>query len=251
MKLTLLDMVQSILSVLDSDEVNSIGDTIESLQVANIVRDTYFEIINNQQWSHTYELIKLDASNDVNRPTHMQMPDNIKELEWISYNKIKFGESRNRFEQISYKSPSEFIHLTNQYDNTQDTIQVVTDFSGVQLQIRNDKAPEYWTSFDDEWIVFNSFDSEIDTTLQQSKTQCYAQLTPTWSHTDSFIPDLPDEAFPHFLAECKSVCFLQIKQVADSKSEQQSRRQRRWLAHKGWSAHERGSYPDYGRRGKK
>lgn len=40
-KRTLLDIVQEILNDMDSDEVTSINDTIESLQVANIVRSCY------------------------------------------------------------------------------------------------------------------------------------------------------------------------------------------------------------------
>jgi len=37
MKSTVLDMTQSILSGLGSDEVNSISDTTESLQVAEVI----------------------------------------------------------------------------------------------------------------------------------------------------------------------------------------------------------------------
>ena len=44
MKLTLLEMVQDILSSMDSDEVNSITDSTEALQVARIIRDSYIEI---------------------------------------------------------------------------------------------------------------------------------------------------------------------------------------------------------------
>ena len=43
-KLTVLDMTQKILSSMDSDDVNSISDTEESLQVVDIIEDTYHDM---------------------------------------------------------------------------------------------------------------------------------------------------------------------------------------------------------------
>lgn len=51
-KLTLLDIVQDILSDMDSDTVNSITDSVESLQIAQIVKTTFFEIITEGEWPH-------------------------------------------------------------------------------------------------------------------------------------------------------------------------------------------------------
>ncbi len=45
MKYTLLEIVQEILSDMDSDEVNSIDDTTESEQVATIVKSTYLSMM--------------------------------------------------------------------------------------------------------------------------------------------------------------------------------------------------------------
>ena len=45
MKSTLLQVVQSILSDMDSEDVNTISDTIEAQQVASVVEDTYFNIM--------------------------------------------------------------------------------------------------------------------------------------------------------------------------------------------------------------
>ena len=46
-KMTLLEMTQNILSAMDSDAVNSIGDTVESLQVADVIVETYYELFAN------------------------------------------------------------------------------------------------------------------------------------------------------------------------------------------------------------
>lgn len=53
MKMTLLEMVQDILSIGDGDVVNSVSDTEEAEQVSLIIRDTYFQLL---QWEGVPEL---------------------------------------------------------------------------------------------------------------------------------------------------------------------------------------------------
>ena len=76
-KMTLLDIVQDIMSDMDSDEINSISDTAESLQVAQIVKTTYYNIIDGKNYAFLYELFKLTASGTDDRPTHMKLPEDI------------------------------------------------------------------------------------------------------------------------------------------------------------------------------
>jgi len=44
---------------MDSDEVNSINDSVEALQVAQIIKTTYFNIIDGRDWPWLKELFKL------------------------------------------------------------------------------------------------------------------------------------------------------------------------------------------------
>lgn len=250
-KLTLLEMVQDILSDMNSDEVNSIDDTPDSLQVAQIVKSSYFELIGNKNWPHLRELITLEASADNNKPTHMKVPELIKELQWIKYNKRDVDDTRNKYEDVKFLYPDEFLDLTNAYNDSLAEVDIITDFSGVVFNIKNDEAPTFWTSFDDDYVVFNSYDNEVDTTLQSSKTQCSAFREPSWSMVDGFIPDLPSEAFPALLADAKSACFMRLKQMPDQKSEQQALRQRSWLSRKAWRTSGGIRFPNYGRRGLK
>lgn len=85
MKLTNLDYVQSILSSLGSDEVNSISDTPESLQVAEILRTTYFNIISRTDLPSQKQLIQLDPSLDSSLPVLMYVPAGIGKIEWLKY----------------------------------------------------------------------------------------------------------------------------------------------------------------------
>lgn len=247
-KMTLLDMVQDILSDMDSDQVNSISDTVESLQVAQIIKSTYYNIIDGRDYPFLHELFQLDSSATVSRPTHMKLPDTIIDLDWIKYNKKKTGETRNRYEKVKYKTPEEFLELVNERDSSGSTVQVVTDPTGIQLNILNNKAPEYFTSFDDETIVFDSFDSNIDSTIQNSKLQCYGKRSVVFTLQDNFIPDLPVQMFTYLHNEAKSTCFARLKQIADAKAEQNSVSQKRRMSQDAWKVAKGIKFPNYGRK---
>lgn len=252
MKRTLIDIVREILSEMDSDDVNALGDTVESIQVASIVRSCYFEIIANRNWPHLRKLLQLEHSGDPNRPTHLKVPENIKELVFFKYNKFKGNSTvTSLFGDVTYKYPDEFLRLVSGRSfNSAHTIQIA-DFSGTSLLILDNVAPTYWTSFDDSYIVCDSYDKAVDDTLQKHKTQALMYIHPTWIHTEDAIPDLPAEAFPALVEEAKSTAFLTLKQMANDKAEQKARRQERWLARKAWQTHGGVRYDNYGRKSNK
>ena len=247
MKKSLLDMVQDILSDMNSDEVSSITDTVESLQVAQIIKSTYELIISRKNWPHLQQLITLGSSVDNAKPTHMRVREDIKEVLQISYDKQRLSQTSPRWQLVEYLYPDKFLQEINNRNTANASTLEVVDFSGVQLQIRNDSAPSWYTSFDDENVVFDSFDAEVDTILQTSKTQVLAYVSPVFTVTDTFVPDLPSEAFSALLAEAKSVCFARIKQAPDAKAEQQANRAMNWVSRKNWQVAGGWRFPSYGR----
>ncbi|MDC0637251.1 hypothetical protein OAP25_01000 [Flavobacteriaceae bacterium] len=250
-KLTLLDMTQDILSDMDSDDVNSINDTPDSLQVAGILKSSFYDLIDSKDsWPHLRGLMPLDSATTA-RPTHMKLPENVKELTLLKYDKRKSGETQAKYQDVEYKYPDEFLAIVNSYKTDEPNVISVTDFSDAKIAVKTDQAPQYWTSFDDEYIVFNSYDSSVETNLQQSKSQCMASRSPSWTLSDDFIPDLPDEAFSRLLAEAKAACFSRLKQLTDNKAEQQAIRQRNAMSRKSWRAAGGIRMPDYSRRGLK
>lgn len=249
MKKTLYEIVDDILNDLDADKVNSINDTMESEQVAQIVKTCYYEMLSNRNWPHTRKLVQLDALGDVTKPNYLKAPENIKEMELFRYDVRKFGVATPQFEEIKFKHPDEFLNIIAR--RTGANVQVVEDVNGSTLLIFNDRAPQYWTSFDDQHIVTDSYDAEANITLQKSKTQCLAYVYPLWSSEDDFVPDLPAEAFSALIEEAKSTAFVTLKQVANQKAEQKSQRQQRWLARKAWSVEGDIRYPNFGRKARR
>jgi hypothetical protein len=249
MKLTLLKITQDILNDMDSDEVNSIDDTVESQQVANIVRQCFFELIANRNWPHLKKFITLDSSGTSAKPTHFRVPENMKELIQFNYD-CRRPEDGNKlvYQEVRYIYPDEFLRMTSVRNSTSANVQTVVLDNGIKLLVFTDKPPQYWTSFDDDFIVCDSYQNTIESTLQSSKTQVMAYMEPSWKHTDDGIPDLPSEAFPMLVEESKSTAFFVLKQMVNQKAETKAQRQQRWLSRKAWRTHGGVRYANFGRR---
>jgi hypothetical protein len=226
MKMTLLDITQSILSAMDSDYANSIGDTVEAEQVATIVKETYYYLINNiLDLPEHKEIISLTALADTNHPTYFTIPSNVKRIELFRYNRATASDTDLNYGTVEYITPIEFQNLVNMRKESDSAVIKYSDFSAGSLLIQNDKHPDYWTSFDDNYIVCDSFLSSLDSTLQASKTFCYGLTEPTWTHSDNFIPDLDSHLFPLLLEEAKSAAFVYLKQVSNPNSQSRARKQ--------------------------
>ena len=251
MKMTLLELVQDILNDLDSDTVNSINDTVESTQVAQIIKTSYMEMMGNRNWPHQRKVVQLDSSGTTAKPNYLKLPENLKELSGFKYEGQKVGDTQIKLRDVKYKHPDEFLNYISSRNSDDPAVVEVVDFGGSKFLIRNDTAPQYWTSFDDVYLVTDSYDAGVDATLQTSKSQCIAYIIPSWSAVDTFVPDLPIDAFPALLEESKSTAFFVLKQMTNSKAEQKATRQNRWLSRKAWRAHGGVRYSDFGRKSRR
>lgn len=247
-KMTLLEIVQDILSDMDSDEVNSINDSVESLQVAQIVKSSYYNIIDGKDYPWLYELFQMNTSGTVTLPTHMRLPETVIDLKWIKYNVKKATDTKNKFTQIIYKTPEQFLSILDQRDSSASQISIITDTTGIKLNVYDDRGPMYFTSFDDDYLVFDAYDSLVESNLQNSKTQCYGKKSVAFTLSDSFIPDLPVQMFTYFLSEAKSTAFMTLKQMPNPKAEQVSVSQKRKMSQEAWKISNGITYPHYGRK---
>lgn len=247
-KMTMLDMVQDVLNDIDGDWVNSIDDTEEAMSVAAIIKSTYLAMMSNRNWPHMRKLVQLIPTVDLAKPTHMAIPDSVKELYFINYNHMKDGETKVDYQPITWRDPDEFLQITNNYNNDQSNVTTVVDDSGVVIQVLNDEPPTFYTSFDDTNVVFNSFDSAVESNLTSNRMQSMAYLMPSLTVSDSTIPDLPDEAFSALVEGAKAKASWKLRQVADNAAQAESKRQQKWLSRKVRRVNQGLKYPNYGRK---
>jgi len=237
-KMTVLDIVQATLTSMGSDEVNTIDATPEAYDVAHIVRDCYFNIINSKDWPHLRRVISPTPFADPARPTHMNIEDPIQKIanDTMYYDVREDVSDDPEWRLIKYLELDDFMKYTMSRSTalSDSNVDLVVDPSGFRFYIYNDRGPTYYTSVDDETLIFDSYDSTVEASLQNDKAQVTAYKEPTFSVTDTHVPDLPSKIFPYLLAEVKSVASIEIAQTANPKQEQTSRAYKGWMALEKW-----------------
>lgn len=274
MKQTLLELTQDVLSSISGDEVASIEDTVESSQVANIIKQVFFDIVTKADLDEHYNLFNLQSTSD-STPTMLTRPDEVEFLEWFKYNarltpfdgesavgEMPVGDSRDLtsnvdvWKNVVYKSPQEFMEIIQGFDQEDQYTGSYTyngnSFSST-IYYRSDKSPDYWTSFDDKYVICDSFDQYVDEYLRTIKTNCFGKISPTWTHSDTFVPDLDIQQFNLLKNEAKAMAWAELRQAAHAKAEKNSRQY--WVQMQNdkkslpngntWAR----SLPNYGRRG--
>lgn len=234
MQYTLLEMTQRILAAMDSDEVNSITDTAESVQVALLIEGVYYDLVAECNLPSVGTLFELTASGDNTKPTLMTIPAEVLSLEWVMYNKIESGETFANFQEIKYREVKDFMSFINTNRELDATLvtaftHTVTTSGGthaIQFLCRKDAQPTWYTSFDDGTLIFDSYDSTLDTTLQKAKTQCWGSVAPSFTQQDGFTPSLNVAQFSLLMNEAKTRAFIELKQMQNTNAQDHARRGR-------------------------
>lgn len=220
---TLLRMVQDILYDMDSDEVETILDTTESIQVARKIENVYWDIVTRFDLPAQSSFYTLVESGNILKPTVMTLPSTALSLETLKY------KTPDTFVTLDFIPVNDFMEM--QYQNigkdniTEYVITVGSD--DFNLYPLNDTQPKYYTTFDDETILFDSYDSDIDDYLESEKTVAYGKLSPAFEQTDNFTPDFDTKLFALFYQECKAACFTDMKQIENPDAQRRARKQ--WI----------------------
>jgi hypothetical protein len=329
MQMTLLEMTQDILSSLGSDEVNSISDTTESMQVATCIKTVYNNIVSRADLPEMNQFFQLTASNDDTLPTLMYCPQGVSQIDWIKYfsqdnttftdqygayshdlnldlqnnsgqngvgqaytslatapgnailyfstvpswveigqtvsdvtnalaipanttvigltaytvtlsnnvvspgvsagDNIFFSPVTNPlfYREVKILSISDFIHMIDWFNPLEGDV-CSYQFQNMNLRYKNDKVPQYCTVIQNFYVLFDSYDSTVDSTLQSAKSMCWGQMLPVFLMQDDFIPDVDDKQVPLLYNEAKALAFVELKQTVNPKAEQEAKR--------GWSS---------------
>jgi hypothetical protein len=124
---TLLQMTQNILSALGSDEINSIADTPESLQVAQTIQNKYYDIAYRGDLPEHDLIYQLVPSGNFTIPTLMTLPSHASKLEWLKYFDTSIGQTlqQDQFGSFSHDLNLD-IEITTNWTTTSTTTNSLT-----------------------------------------------------------------------------------------------------------------------------
>ena len=185
-----LDMVNKILSAIDSQSVSSIDDSDEAEQVASIVQRAYYEILYMKNWSFLQTEGKLIPI--YTEPNQMRVPDDCLSLIKVKYNK----------QPVEYVPPQEFRDIIDMRN--------INDANINEKGIYTDRLPKIYTSFDDSVLVFDSYDNTYSNLLE-SLSYCLYSRMPKEINTDNDEFDLPLRFQPVLLNYAISIAMEELK----------------------------------------
>ncbi len=241
---------------MDSDEVNSVSDTTESLQVADCAETVYNDLILSADLPEQYRFFGLTASTDSDLPIVMYLPEHYETLDWVKYKRTLEDDDSGLLYWTLLKPIlfDEYLKRQDGLNSLDDNVsQMDLTINGQTMEILyyNDRSPDWYTTFNDDTVLFSSFDSAVEDTLQHSKTLCYGQYTTQFLNLDEFTPSFNSNVHQIWLHETIALASARMRQVTDMKAEKGAR--------KGWiklqdmkQAINTGSYynrlPNYGRK---
>lgn len=246
---TFLEIVKYILSELESDDVDSISETVESEQVARICIRVFSNLIAGRDWPHLDKVVQLAELSTMS--TGFKLDPEMRKILNVKYNKLLEVGDRDRYVELPFVPWTEFIKHLEQRDSLSPDVIVQTTIDGlVSLNILTNKQPEYYTVYSNDFLVLDSFNQDIEPRAATTSLQVFGSMLPMVKLEDTFKFNLPLEDHPWFINECINYCYVNIKQSVNPKLEQMTTSIRRRMAHNQWVKHKGVTYPDYGRKRK-
>jgi hypothetical protein len=204
MKLTLLELVQDMLTAMDSENVSDVGETEEAGQCVNLANQAFEQMATSKRWRHFKQYTRLSTTSALNE---MVPPSGTYA---VDYANLWYEGQR-----VWYVEPDKMMEMTINRESTNTT-------NSNDILIYTDRNPTYWTSDDDYTFIFDAIPDSTNG-LTSTNTRAIAWIAPTSRlSTNSAYFDLPAQAFPALSALCQSMAVGILK--GDSGEAQRLRR---------------------------
>lgn len=191
---TFLKQVQEVLSAIDSEGVESLGETAEAEQVVSLVQRAYDEIMATHRWRHLKRLGSFVTASELNE---LQLDSNT--IAFDPYN-VWYKTSK-----VTYVEPETFLAMTIGRDLSDSNVTLMGNY-----KIRTDSDPTYFTSVDEKILVFDSVPHPVNG-VQSSDCVAFMYVQPDELLGENDVINLPSQVIPAFNDLCLSLAFSELK----------------------------------------
>lgn len=243
-KKTILQFVQEIGAAISSDEIDELDESVEATDIATIFRQTFKEIIDRKSWKFLKDRVRvLDARTSALK-CNLSIPDDVTRIQCL-----KYKDTNGKPRELEWMEPCDFVTMLMERNPSLDTVDTVTNSDGVDLYIINDKAPRYYTSFDEVEVTFDAYESTKSDGVQASDSVIIATVVPVvdWSDPTATLP-VPERMETLILNEAIASANYRLRQTADPRSERIARRQNISLRENEPKTRDQDKEQTYGRR---
>lgn len=222
MKYTLLEMVQRILQAVDGQMVDSIEDTREAMQIAQCIKETYEHLLYTRDIKAHSNLVQLHSASDLTQPTKLYFNDNVYQLDTLKY----YDKERDKYHDLEWLDPAVFLDRALDKNPTRNNVMNITDpNSGVRYNVYTDRCPRYYTSFNDNEIILDAWDSSQTDTIVEDYTVAYGIVMPEFKLEDTFVPDLAPQHFNLLLNSARVQAAYELNREIDSITNDRARKE--------------------------
>jgi hypothetical protein len=226
---TILELVQDIGRSIGSDEIDSLDETTESDDILNFLIMAFDEVIQRRDWEFARNRVRvLDAreagDTQINR---LKIPTDIMQLSELVLRYRSPTDSRDEvFKELVYLAPYDFLEHVQQLNENDSNVDTILNTDGVSMLIRNDADPTYYTSFDEQYIWFDAYDSSRGTGNIAGDAIILGTILPTvdWTNEAAFLP-VPERVERLILEEAIQLCSVRLRQVPDPIAARNANRQ--------------------------
>ncbi len=222
-KRTILKLVQDLGAGINSDEIDTLDETIEATDIATLLSQTLQEVLDRKTWEFMKGKVRqLDAraggSTELNTLT---IPTDVTRITCL-----KYRDNNDKFRELTYMQACEFIELVQSRDATESNITAIDNADGVALNVDTTVAPQYWTSFDEETITFDAYDSTSGTGNLIADSVIIADVMPVTDFTDPVaVLNIPERMETLVFNEALVTCNYRLRQIRDPRADRIARRQ--------------------------
>ena len=222
-KKTLLRIVQLIGERIGSDEIDAIDETIEVDEIVSILEMTYDEILDRRDWEFLRDRtlrMKARLGGDT-KLFNLTIPSSVTKLQCV-----KYIDDNGKFPELEYLDACAFIERLDGRNALEANVTEIANDDGVLLKIITDQPPTFYTSFDEDNLSFDAYDSTRGTGTQAVDSLILANVKPAMDFTDPAATfPIPERMQTLLINEAMATAGVALRQVQDPRAERIARRQ--------------------------